>query len=372
MIRAMNDATETQSTPLLDCHRQAGGKIVEFAGWWMPVQYSGVIEEHQAVRKAAGLFDVSHMGEFSVRGPQAEAFLQRMTPNDVTKLVDGRAHYSGFLTEDGTYVDDILIYRLGEGDYMVVVNAGNQRADFAWLESHLDGAEVDLADHSNDTALLALQGPKAPAILAGLTSTALDAIRYYGFAKGEIAGHPAIVSRTGYTGEDGFELYLEPSAAPKVWQALLEAGAPEGLIPAGLGARDTLRLEAAMALYGHELDRNTTPWEAGLGWVVKLEAGDFLGRDALIRQKDEGAPRQLVGFEVTGRGIAREGYSLTTKDGVEGVVTSGTWSPTFEKAIGLGYLPSEAAEEGEDLMITVRKREVEAKTVAIPFYKRPR
>ncbi|MBZ0114929.1 MAG: glycine cleavage system aminomethyltransferase GcvT [Thermoanaerobaculia bacterium] len=368
----MNEDTEIKSTPLLDCHRQAGGKIVEFAGWWMPVQYSGVIEEHQAVRQAAGLFDVSHMGEFSVRGPQAEAFLQRMTPNDVTKLVDGRAHYSGLLTEEGTYVDDVLIYRLAKEDYMVVVNAGNQAADFAWLESHLDGAEVELADHSKDTALLALQGPKAPAILAGLTTTDLSAIRYYGFAKGEVAGHPAILSRTGYTGEDGFELYLEPDAAGKVWDALLEAGAPEGLVPAGLGARDTLRLEAAMALYGHELDRNTTPWEAGLDWVVKLEAGDFLGRDALVRQKEEGVPRRLIGIEVTGRGIAREGYILSGKDGVEGIVTSGTWSPTLEKAIGLGYLPTGAAEEGEDLRVTVRKREVEAKIVAIPFYKRPR
>ena len=370
MIPAMSEENQAKSTPLLECHKKAGGRIVEFAGWLMPVQYEAVIAEHRAVRQGAGLFDVSHMGEFSVRGPGAADFLQRMTPNDITKLVDGRAHYSGLLTEDGTYVDDILVYRFAADDYMLVVNAGNQPKDLAWLESHLDGAEVELEDRSDDTALLALQGPEAPGILAKLTETDLDAIRYYGFARGKVAGHPAIISRTGYTGEDGFELYLEPESAPEVWDALLEAGQPVGLVPAGLGARDTLRLEAAMALYGHEIDDTTTPWEAGLGWVVKLQTGDFLGRDALIRQKESGIPRGLVGFEVVGRGIAREGYPLRAADGGEGEVTSGTWSPTFEKAIGLGYLPTGAGQPGESLVVSVRKREVEVVAVPTPFYKR--
>ncbi len=368
----MSNSIESRRTPLYECHQRAGAKIVEFAGWQMPVQYVGLIEEHRAVRQQAGLFDVSHMGEFSVRGPDAASFLQRMTPNDVSRLADGRAHYSGLLTEDGTYVDDILIYRFAEDDYMLVVNAGNRQADLDWLLEHRGDAEVAIEDRSDDTALLALQGPAAAEILAGLTDSDLAAVRYYGFVSGKVAGHPAIISRTGYTGEDGFELYLEPEAAPPVWDSLLEAGAPQGLVPAGLGARDTLRLEAAMALYGHELDRTTTPWEAGLSWVVKLESGDFVGRDALVRQKEAGIPRRLIGFEVVGRGIAREGYALATSGGAEGVVTSGTWSPTFEKSIGLGYLPTGSTEDGDPLVITVRKREVEARAVPIPFYKRAR
>jgi aminomethyltransferase len=344
--------------------------MVDFAGWEMPVQYAGVIEEHRAVRTAAGLFDVSHMGEVRVRGAGAEAFLQRLTPNDVSKLVPGRAHYSGLLTEQGTYVDDLLIYRLAADDFLVVVNASNTERDFEWIAASAKGAEgdVEAVDQSDQYALLALQGPKAVGILASLTETDLSVIKYYGFAQGKVDGVPALLSRTGYTGEDGFELYLSPEDAPAVWRRLLAAGA----VPAGLGARDTLRLEAAMALYGHEIDETTTPFEAGLGWVVKLEKGDFLGRGALAAQKAQGIPRKLVGFEVQGRGIARQGHGVVSDGGTVGAVTSGTWSPTFEKALGMAYVPPALAAPGTALTIDVRGKALPAAVVEIPFYKRPR
>jgi aminomethyltransferase len=365
--------TETQSlkrTPLYDCHREAGGKMVDFAGWEMPVQYAGVIEEHRAVRTAAGLFDVSHMGEVRVRGAGAEAFLQRLTPNDVSKLVPGRAHYSGLLTEQGTYVDDLLIYRLAAEDFLVVVNASNAERDFEWIAASAKGADgdVEVINQSDQYALLALQGPTAVGLLASLTETDLSAIKYYGFAQGQVDGVPALLSRTGYTGEDGFELYLSPEDAPAVWRRLLAAGA----VPAGLGARDTLRLEAAMALYGHEIDETTTPFEAGLGWVVKLDKGDFLGRDALAAQKAQGIPRKLVGFEVQGRGIARQGHAVVSDGGTVGAVTSGTWSPTYEKALGMAYVPPGLAAPGTALTIDVRGKALPAVVVEVPFYKRPR
>ena len=366
--------TETQSlkrTPLYDCHREAGGKMVDFAGWEMPVQYAGVIEEHRAVRTAAGLFDVSHMGEVRVRGAGAEAFLQRLTPNDVSKLVPGRAHYSGLLTEQGTYVDDLLIYRLAAEDFLVVVNASNAERDFEWIASRVEG-DVEVVNQSDQYALLALQGPTAVGILASLTrtdtETDLSAIKYYGFAQGQVDGVPALLSRTGYTGEDGFELYLSPEDAPAVWRRLLAAGA----VPAGLGARDTLRLEAAMALYGHEIDETTTPFEAGLGWVVKLDKGYFLGRDALAAQKAQGIPRKLVGFEVQGRGIARQGHGVVSDGATVGAVTSGTWSPTYEKALGMAYVPPGLAAPGTALTIDVRGKALPAVVVEVPFYKRPR
>jgi aminomethyltransferase len=343
--------------------------MVDFAGWEMPVQYSGVIEEHRAVRTAAGLFDVSHMGEVRVRGAGAEAFLQRLTPNDVTKLVPGRAHYSGLLTDRATYIDDILIYRLGAEDFMVVVNASNAPRDFEWIASRAAGLpEVEVTDESPRYALLALQGPKALAILAPLAMPDVSGLKYYGFAEGTVAGVPALISRTGYTGEDGFEIYLAPEHAADVWRQLLAAGA----VPAGLGARDTLRLEAAMALYGHEIDESTTPFEAGLNWVVKLDKGEFLGRDALLAQKSAGAGKKLVGFEVRGRGIARQGHAVVSDGRPVGVVTSGTWSPTFEKALGLAYVPPEMAATGTPLAIDVRGKTLPAVVVETPFYKRPR
>jgi len=356
-------------TPLRDRHVAAGGKMVEFAGWEMPVQYAGVIEEHRAVRTAAGLFDVSHMGEFRIAGPGAEAYLQSLTPNDVSKLTPGRIHYNALLTPEGTFVDDLLVYRIGDEEFLVVVNAANAAGDFAWADAQpREGCTLE--DVSDDWALLALQGPKAPGILAKLTATDLDAIRYYRFAPGEVAGRRAIVSRTGYTGEDGFELYLAPDDAGPVWDALLEAGSADGLMPAGLGARDTLRLEAGMALYGHEIDRTVTPWEAGLDWIVKLDAGDFVGRDALVAAKEAGVTRRVVGFEVEGRGIARQGHRVLADGRDVGGVTSGTFSPTFEKALGLALVEAAVAEVGTAIEIDVRGRAIPARIAASPFYKR--
>lgn len=369
----MSDSPSAR-TPLYECHLEAGGRLVDFAGWELPVQYSGLMEEHRAVRKAAGVFDVSHMGEVAVRGKGAEAFLQRLTPNDVSKLVPGRVHYSGLLTERGTYLDDLLIYRLEADEFLIVVNAANTASDFEWIASHAaEDSSVEVENVSDRYALLALQGPRALEILAPLSSGDLAAIRYYGFERGAIDGAPGLVSRTGYTGEDGFELYLDPEDAPRIWRRLLEAGEPAGLLPAGLGARDTLRLEAGMALYGHEIDDTTTPWEANLGWVVKLEKGDFLGRQALVEQKGSGVERKLVGFEVRGRGIAREGHPVHTPGGEAiGKVTSGTFSPTFEKALGMAYVPVSAAEAGTEIEIEVRNRKLEAEVVPLPFYKRER
>ncbi len=344
--------------------------MVDFAGWKMPVQYAGVIEEHRAVRTAAGLFDVSHMGEVRVRGAGAETLLQRLTPNDVAKLAPGRAHYSGLLTERGTYVDDLLIYRLAPEDFLVVVNASNAGRDFAWMQSFAarSGEAAEVTDESDRWALLALQGPGALSILAPLASPDVSGLKYYGFLQGEVDGKPALLSRTGYTGEDGFEIYLAPEDAPAVWRRLFAAGAA----PAGLGARDTLRLEAAMALYGHEIDETTTPFEAGLGWVVKLDKGDFLGRDALVAQKAEGMPRKLIGFEVQGRGIARQGHAVVSDGDAVGAVTSGTWSPTFEKALGMAYVPPALAAPGTPLTLEVRGKPLTAAVVELPFYRRSR
>jgi len=366
-------AEALRRTPLYECHLEAGGRMVGFAGWEMPVQYAGVIEEHRAVRTAAGLFDVSHMGEIRVRGAGAEALLDRLTPNDVGKLAPGRAHYSGLLTERGTYVDDLLIYRLGAEDFLVVANASNARRDFEWIASRAagaDAADAEVTDASDDYALLALQGPRALEILAPLASPDPSGLRYYGFAEGTVDGAPAIVSRTGYTGEDGFELYLSPREAPRIWRRLLAAGAPHGIQPAGLGARDTLRLEAAMALYGHEIDETTTPFEAGLGWVVKLDKGEFVGREALVAQRQAGLARKLVGFEVAGRGIARQGHPVVAGGEAVGAVTSGTFSPTFEKALGMAYVPTRFEAPGSRLAIEVRGRELPAAVVPLPFYRR--
>jgi aminomethyltransferase len=361
--------SQLKRTPLFECHRRAGGKLVDFAGWELPVQYSGLMEEHRAVRTAAGLFDVSHMGELRLSGPGAESLLQELTPNDVTRLSPGGIHYSGLLTEAGTYVDDLLVYRLAEQDFLLVVNAANSAKDFDWISSRLlDG--VELQDVSSDYALLALQGPRAEKILSTLTQTDLAQLRYYRFALGSVAGREALISRTGYTGEDGFELYVSPESGSVVWEELLEAGASQGLVPAGLGARDTLRLEAAMALYGHEIDETTTPLEAGLSWVVKLAKGDFLGRDVLVAQQEHGVDAQLVGFEVTDRGIARQGHEVQSAGQSVGRVTSGSFSPTLEKAIGLAYVPAALAEPGTEIQIHVRKKSLAAVTVPLPFYKR--
>jgi aminomethyltransferase len=362
---------ELRRTPLHGAHLAAGARLVEFAGWEMPIQYAGVIAEHEAVRRAAGLFDVSHMGELEVRGAGAEAFLQWLTPNDVARLEAGRAHYSALLTEAGGYVDDLLVYRLAPDRFLLVVNAANRAEDFDWVASRAP-AGVVVEDVSDAWALLALQGPRAAAILQPLTELELAGLKYYRFAGAAVAGRPALVSRTGYTGEDGFELYVAPDGAVEVWQALLAAGSGEGLVPAGLGARDTLRLEAGMALYGHELDRTTTPWEAGLDWVVKLDKGEFVGREALLAQREAGRPRALVGFELTERGIARHGHPVRIGDRECGRVTSGSWSPTFEKALGMAYVPTEEATAGRAVAVEVRGRLLAGRIVQLPFYTRAR
>jgi aminomethyltransferase len=358
-------------TPLYDRHVACGAKFVEFAGWEMPVSYRGVTEEHRAVRAACGIFDVSHMGELQLSGPAAEATVQTLTPNDVSRLRPGRAQYSALLTEEGTFIDDLLVYRMSADRFLLVVNAANRSADREWIQNHLHAGCV-LEDLSDQTALLALQGPKAVAILSRVVDIDLSTLKYYGFVETKIEQSPVLISRTGYTGEDGFELYLPPDAAPQVWDRLLAVGQGDGLVPAGLGARDTLRLEAGMPLYGHELDPNTTPWEAGLDWVVKLEKGEFLGRKALVEKQSQPLSRKLVGFEIEDRGIARHGYAIFVEDRQVGWVTSGTWSPTYERALGMAYIRTEFSEPGQPLDIDIRGRRVRARLRSLPFYRRPR
>ena len=347
--------------------------MVPFGGWEMPIEYSGLIAEHMAVRTAAGLFDVSHMGEFEVAGPGALLFLQRVTANDVAKLGVGQAQYSALPMSTGCPVDDVIVYRLAAERYLLVVNAANIARDWEWLQSQQpSGCTLD--DKSDTFALLALQGPKSEVILQGLTPLDLKGIGFYRFAHGSVCGQEAIVARTGYTGEDGFELFLAPDAAAAVWRGLIEAGRPHGLVPAGLGARDTLRLEARMMLYGNDMDETTTLIEAGLGWIVSFDEakGDFSGRSVLLEQKTKGAPRKLIGFETTERGIPRHGYPVFLGDEHTSAVTSGTYAPFLQKAIGLAYLPAARASVGTELAVGIRGRRIGARVVPTPFYKRPR
>ena len=361
------EAVSLKRTPLYSLHRELGAKLIDFGGWEMPVQYGGILEEHRAVRERAGIFDVSHMGELEFTGPGAFEAIQRLTPNDVSKLADGRCHYSAFLTERGTFVDDLLVYRRGADSFLVVVNASNTPKDFAWARERSGKARVE--NRSDDYALLAVQGPRAAGIVARVAASDPSDLAYYGFREMPVLGKPALVSRTGYTGEDGFEIYLAPEFAEEVFRGVLEAGKADGILPCGLGARDTLRLEAKMALYGNDIDDTVTPWEADLGWIVKMKKGDFLGRDALERQKAEGVARKLVGFEMTERGIARHGYPAETPAG-GGVVTSGTHSPTLGHPIGLALLPAAASPVGTDFHVEIRGRKTAARVVETPFYKR--
>ncbi len=368
----MTTATDAlKRTPLYDIHRELGAKMVDFGGWEMPVEYSGIREEHRAVRERAGLFDVSHMGEFEVEGKDALAFLQKLTTNDVGKLAIGRVHYSGMLTPRGTFIDDLLVYRRGENRYLLVVNAGNTPKDFAHAREIAKGFDVRLTNASDDYALIALQGPDAEAILAPMTNSDLSAIPYYGFVEGSVSGALAIISRTGYTGEKGFELYVAPADAARLFREILAAGRDRNVLPAGLGARDTLRLEAKMALYGHDIDDTVTPLEADLGWIVKMGKGDFEGRDALARQKELGLERKLAGFELLDRGIARQGYATASPAGT-GVVTSGIPSPTLGRSIGLAYLPVADTAIGTEFTVDLRGRPARARVVETPFYKRER
>jgi len=353
-------------TPLHVVEHEIGGKMVDFGGWELPVQYSSILAEHEAVRTHAGLFDVSHMGEVTVKGSQALPLLQRTTCNDVSKLEDGRAQYNGLLYPTAGFVDDILIYRMGGDDYFVVVNAANTDKDYEWLLECAKGMDVQVRNVSSDYAQLALQGPEAERILQPLTDLDLSSMKYYRFARGIVDGAASIISRTGYTGEDGFEIYCEPEDGPRVFRTLVD----RGVKPCGLGARDTLRLEAKMALYGNDIDHSTTPLEADLGWIVKLEKGDFMGRDVLEREKAEGPRRKLIGFEMVDRGIGRHGYPVVDCGEEIGVVTSGTHSPTLKKAIGLAYLPLERSAPGTTFTILIRGKEARARVVPTPFYKR--
>jgi glycine cleavage system T protein (aminomethyltransferase) len=357
-----------KKTPLNQVEKDLGGKLVYFGGWELPVQFTGILDEHEAVRTKAGVFDVSHMGEVTVKGRQALDLLQLSTCNDVSKLDDGRAQYTGLLYPTAGFVDDILIYRNSPDDYFVVVNASNTDKDFEWLAKSAKGMDVEVKNVSADYAQLALQGPESERILQPMTDVKLGPMKYYRFAHGKVDGVPALVSRTGYTGEDGFEIYVAPSEGPRIMRKLLDAGAK----PCGLGARDTLRLEAKMALYGNDIDQTTTPLEADLGWIVKVEKGDFFGRDVLQREKAEGPRRKLAGFEMVDRGIGRHGYPIVEGSEEVGVVTSGTHSPTLKKAIGLAYLPLDKSAPGNEFMVLIRGREVRARVVPTPFYKRSR
>lgn len=359
-----------KKTPLNAVEHELGGKMVDFGGWELPVQFSGILDEHKAVRERAGLFDVSHMGEITVKGPQALAFLQKLTCNDVSKLEDGRIHYNGLLYPTAGFVDDILIYRISADDYFVVVNASNTDKDFDWIKENSAGFDVVVKNESPNYAQLALQGPLSEQILQPMTDVDLGPMKYYRFGIGRVDGEPAIVSRTGYTGEDGFEVYVAPDVAPALMKKILAAGAPLGLIPTGLGARDTLRLEAKMALYGNDIDHSTTPLEADLGWIVKLDKGEFHGSDVLQREKAEGLPKKLVGFEMIDRGIARHGYPVVSGSEEIGVVTSGTHSPTLKRPIGLAYLPPDKTGLGSEFTVLIRGKEAKARVVPTPFYKR--
>jgi aminomethyltransferase len=360
-----------KKTPLHARHRALGARMVEFGGWDMPVEYSGIVDEHQAVRTRAGLFDVSHMGEIEMAGRDALKAVQHITTNDASRLAIGQAHYSALPTPQGTFVDDVLTYRLADDHYMLVVNASNIMKDFNWITAQIAGiGDVVAVNTSSRYSLVALQGPAAREVLQTLTGIPLADIKYYWFTTGEVAGVRVTVSRTGYTGEDGYEIFAPPASAERVWDAILMAGRAAGVVPAGLGARDTLRLEAAMRLYGNDIDETTTVLEADLGWTVGWKKEEFIGADVLRRQKQEGVQRKLVGFEVLDRAIARHGHEVFVDGEKAGVVTSGTQTPYLKKAIGMAYLPAGRAGIGAAFEIDVRGRRVRAQVVPLPFYKR--
>ncbi|MGH9763624.1 MAG: glycine cleavage system aminomethyltransferase GcvT [Blastocatellia bacterium] len=359
-------------TPLYEIHLKLGARMVEFAGWEMPVQYAGPAQEHMAVREAAGLFDVSHMGEIEAQGQKTIEFLQSVTTNDVTKLEDNQVQYSIMTNKDGGVLDDLLVYRLNREYFLLVVNAGTTQTDFEWLKQHAAAFGVELHNTSAAHALIALQGPNSEAILQNLTDHMLDRIPYYWSQRVDVDGVDCRVSRTGYTGEEGFEVFCPPADAQHLWNRLLVTGKDMGVVSCGLAARNTLRLEAAFRLYGHDMDETTTPIEAGLSWTVKFNKGNFIGRDVLDRQRRDGVTRKLVGFEVEDRAPARDGYQIFV-DGVEtGVVASGSPAPSLKKNIGFAYLPAGHTAAGSQFTIGIRGRQVPARVVETPFYKRGR
>jgi len=363
--------TQLKQTPLNAVHRALGARMVDFGGWDMPVQYAGILSEHEAVRTRAGLFDVSHMGEIRVKGLQATAFLDWLTPNAVKKLAVGQIHYTAFITPEGTFVDDLLLHKFSDDEYLLVVNASNTDKDFAWVQKHASAWDVQVINESSATAQIALQGPRSLEILQSLVDIELAPMKYYWFALGHFQGIPVLISRTGYTGEDGFEIYSSADQAERIWNTVMEAGKPFGIVPTGLGCRNTLRLEGKMALYGHEIDDTTNALEADLGWIVKLDKGDFLGREALLKVREAGIHRKLVAFRMKEkRDIARDGMSVIENGQAIGHVTSGSPSITLGANIGLCYVPVAKAIIGTSIQIEIRGRACEGEIVSAPFYKR--
>ena len=343
--------------------------MVEFAGWHMPVQYESALEEHLRVRSAVGIFDVSHMGQIEVSGRDALRLVQKVTCNDVERLADGQAQYSALLYPNGTFVDDIVLYRIDEQRVLICVNASNQEKDFQWILQHREG-ETEVHDRSDQYAQFAVQGPRSEALLNRLTNRDLSELKYYWSCQTKVAGVSALVSRTGYTGEDGFEIYLPSDQAESVWRTILEEGESFEITPVGLAARNTLRLEVRYPLYGHDIDETTNPWEAGLGWIVKLGGADFVSREALVKLKQQGPSRKLAGFELQDRGIARDHYSVFAAGKQVGEVTSGSYAPSLRKSIGLAYVPVDLAEPGQSFEIEVRGKRLRAMVVSRPFYRR--
>ncbi|OGF67536.1 MAG: hypothetical protein A2Y62_12830 [Candidatus Fischerbacteria bacterium RBG_13_37_8] len=366
--------TEAKKTPLYDEHVKCNAKIVEFAGFMMPLEYEGVIAEHIAVREKVGMFDVSHMGELWVTGNNAGAWLQTMVTNNVLTMQPLQAQYNALLYPEGTVVDDLLVYKFNDNEYMLCVNAANVDKDFKWLTHHDEDVEgVNIENKSDEIAQIAVQGPSALDTLQPLTAVQLDTIHYYRFIKGEVLGKEAIISRTGYTGEDGFELYLKNEYAPAIWQKLLETGKPYGIKPAGLAARDTLRLEAGMLLYGNDMDQCTTALEAGLDWIIKFEKDEFMGKESLLDQKTRGLVRKLIGFEMKEPGIARHGHTVVDEEGNDiGYVCSGTFSPYLKKSIGLAYVPIQLSTVDSEILINIRDKIKKASVIQFPFYSRKR
>jgi glycine cleavage system T protein (aminomethyltransferase) len=361
---------EIRKTALNAVHRRLNARMVNFGGWDMPLEYSGILAEHEAVRTRAGLFDVSHMGEIEITGPGAQSLVQSVSCNNAAKLIDGQIQYSGLMTSRGTFVDDLLVHKISDTHYMLCVNAGNQFADFDHIVAN-NKFDAKIENAGPRYSQLAVQGPRAVEILQSLTPVSLDPIRYYHFVYGKVSGVDCLIARTGYTGEDGLEIYFAPEYSEKLWNDLMEAGTPLGMIPAGLGARNTLRLEAGMCLYGHEIDDTTTPWEAGLAWICKMEKAPFLGSDVLAKQKQDGVPRKLVGFEMLDKRIGRDGYPVDAQGKEVGRVTSGCPSPTLKKNIGMAYVPPSLTTVGSGLEIDIRGQKAAARIVPLPFYKRP-
>ena len=360
--------TNLKTTPLLDLHKELGAKLVPFAGWNMPIQFAGVLSEHTCVRERVGLFDVSHMGEIEVKGKDAKKFLQFLLSNNVEKMFDGSILYSLMCYETGGVVDDLLAYRFSENHYFLCVNASNSDKDYDWIARHASSFNVNIKNTSSETSQLALQGPDAKNVLQSLCDISLDDLSYYNFRRGMVNNVESLISRTGYTGEDGFELYLSPEKVSEVFRSLMEQGRSYGIQPIGLGARDTLRIEMGYSLYGNEIDDNSTPLDAGLGWVIKFDKGEFLGRGSLLKQKEQGSPRRkLVGLKLLARGVPRAHYQVFKNGESVGEVTSGTFSPTLNTGVGLCYVSSEYSDIGNHLDVKIRDQLVATEVIQLPF-----